>query len=260
MKSIKIIVTVCLAVAGYVCADATCECLTTTTINDCEYLNCSWGCPFLTCLVQWFNLPLSHSGPLSSQMHCSLQSPQAPFLLVGESSLSYSRSWLCERHFWHIMQQDGVSATIHQQLVCDFQWLHTDTHHDYERDCDCHKHTSIIWFPASHSHSHPQPSHIRCRWLFCSLSFSKRTNTMRYAKTTVWNFCLFIYFSCMLARMCSAIIDGYHFCGVHWHRNVRYPWPFLYSHSYTSCRTRSCLCPSWFAGISWHHPRDWAAH
>ena len=109
-------------------------------------------------------------------------------------------------------------------------------------------------------HSHPQPSHIRCRWLFCSLSFSKRTNTMRYAKTTVWTFCLFIYFSCMLARMCSAIIDGYHFCGVHWHRNVRYPWPFLYSHSYTSCGTRSCLCPSWFAGISWHHPRDWAAH
>ena len=34
-------------------------------------------------------------------------------------------------------------------------------------------------------HSHPQPSHIRCRWLFCSLSFSKRINTMRYAKTTV---------------------------------------------------------------------------
>ena len=55
------------------------------------------------------------------------------------------------------MQQDGVSATIYQQPVREFQRLHTNSRHGHERDRNCHNRTIILRLPASHSHRHGQP-------------------------------------------------------------------------------------------------------
>ena len=150
MKSTKIIVGVCLAVAGYVCADATCECLTTTTINDCEYLNYSWGCPFLTCPVEWSNLPLSRSGPLSSQMHCSPQSPQAPFLPVGESFaiiFSFITVWVL------FLTYHATGRSIRKHLSTACLWLSVTAHQHSSRPrvgpqlSQAHRHCLVSRFP-----------------------------------------------------------------------------------------------------------------